>query len=175
MGTVIIISLNCTNTFGAYIALATEFSISVKPEGFKLVVAAENQGDVPAHDVQFDVIVDDKALVGPVVNILKKVDESTAAEFSLADVFRIPGRHPVVIRTVYKDENGYQFTALTVGFYDYPSIVMPAVSISGHALSIPVDGKGRLSFMLRNDGQSVQEIELELLCQMNCRFLMSIE
>ena len=39
---------------------------------------------------------------------------------------------------------------------------MPAVSISGDAISMPVDGKGRMSFVLRNDGQTVQEIELEL-------------
>ena len=160
-GIAIIISLNCTNTFGAYIALATEFSISVKPEGFTLVVAAENQGDVPAHDVQFDIIVGDNALLGPVVNKLK-VDEKTSVEFSLADVFGIPGRYPVVIRTNYKDDNSYRFTALTIGFYDHQSTVMPAVSISGDAISMPVDGKGRMSFVLRNDGQTVQEIGLEL-------------
>ena len=94
--------------------------------------------------MQFEIILDDKVLVGPVVKKLE-VDEKTSADFSLADVFGIPGRYPVVIRTNYKDANGYRFTALTVGFYDYQSTVMPAVSISGHAIKIPVDGKGRMT------------------------------
>lgn len=157
----VIVSLNSTNAYGAHITLATEFSVSVKAEDFALLVMVENQGDVPAHDVQLDVVLGDKSLVGPVVKKLK-VSEQTAVEFSLADVFGIPGRYPVVIRTSYKDANGYRFTALTVGFYDYKSTVMPAVSISGHSISIPVDGKGRMSFVLRNDGEMERAVELEL-------------
>ena len=45
-GTAMIISMNCTNAFGAHITLATDFSVSVKPEGLALVVMAENRGDV---------------------------------------------------------------------------------------------------------------------------------
>ena len=63
----VIVSLNSTNAHGAHITLATEFSVSVKAEDFALLVMAENRGDVPAHDVQLDVIVGDKSLVGPVV------------------------------------------------------------------------------------------------------------
>jgi len=160
-GMVIIVSLGCTNAFGAHITLVTEFSVSVKQQGLVLVVMTENRGDVPAHDVQFEVIVEDKLLVGLVVKKLQ-VDEKASVNFSLADAFGIPGRYPVVIRTNYKDANGYRFTALTVGFYDYQSTVMPVASISGDMISIPVDGKGRMSFVLRNDGRKVLKIDLVL-------------
>ncbi|MGB5180290.1 MAG: hypothetical protein WBP44_16360 [Gammaproteobacteria bacterium] len=153
--------MNCTNAFGAHITLATEFSVSVKPEGLTLLVMAENRGNVPAHDVQLEIILDDRVLVGPVVKKLE-VDEKTAAEFPLADMFGIPGRYSVVFRANYKDDAGYPFTALSVGFYDYQSIVVPAVSISGGTTRLPVDGKGRIRFVLRNDGQQKQKIDLAL-------------
>jgi len=159
--TAMIISMNCTSAFGAHITLATDFSVSVKPEGLVLVVMAVNRGDVAAHDVQFEIILDDKTLVGPLVKKLA-VDEKTSADFSLDDIFGIPGRYPVVIRTNYKDANGYRFTALTVGFYDYQSTVMPVASISGDVIKIPVDGKGRMSFVLRNDGRTGLKIDLAL-------------
>ena len=159
--TAMIISMNCTSAFGAHITLATDFSVSVKLEGLVLVVMAVNRGDVPAHDVQFEIILDDKTLVGPLVKKLA-VDEKTSADFSLADVFGIPGRYPIVIRTNYKDAAGYRFTALTVGFYDYQSTVTPAVSISGDAIRIAVDGKEQIKFALRNDGLTGQKIDLAL-------------
>ena len=81
-----VVSLNCTNAFGSYITMETGFSVVVRPEGLALVVMAENRGDVPAHDVQFEVIVDDKVYVGPLVKTLG-VAEKTSVDFSLADVF----------------------------------------------------------------------------------------
>lgn len=160
--TAIIISIHGTNAFGAHITLATDFSVSVKPDGLALAVMAENQGDVPAHDVQFEVILDNKVLAGTVVQKLA-VNEKTSVNFPLADVFGIPGRYAVVIRTNYKDAAGHSFSALRVGFYNYQSSsVSPLVSISGHATGIAVDGKGRVNFVLRNDGQTGQKIELAL-------------
>lgn len=160
-GAAMIVSLGCTNAFGAHITMATDYSVTTKQEGLALLVMAENRGDEPAHDVQFEVIINDRGLVGPVVKKLE-VNETTSMGFSLADMFRIPGRYPIVIRTNYKDGNGYRFTALTVGFYDYQTTVMPAVSISGNVTKLPVDGKGQLKFVLRNDGLTGQKIDLAL-------------
>jgi hypothetical protein len=159
--TAMIVSLNCTNAFGSYITMTTGFSVTEKSEGSALLVMAENRGDEPAYDVQFEIIVDDITLVGPRVKILE-VNEKTSKEYMLADVFGSPGRYPIVIRTYYEDANGYRFTALTVGFYDYKSTVMPAVSIHGHSTEMPVDGKGQLKFVLRNDGLTGQKIDLAL-------------
>jgi len=150
-----------TPAFGAYITMATGFSVVEKPEGLTLEVTAENRGDVPAHDVQFEITVDDKVFISPLVKTLG-VDEKTTVEYSLADAFGIPGRYPIVIRTYYKDENTYPFTALTVGFYDYKSGILPVVSISGKASEIAVDGKGQLIFVLHNDGSTVRNIDLAL-------------
>lgn len=159
---VMAVSLNCTNAFGAYITMETGFSVTVKPDGPALVVMAENRGDVPAHDVQFEVSVADKVYVSSLVKILG-VAEKTSVEYALADVLGTPGRYPVVIRTYYKDANAYPFSALTVGFYDYKSSIMPTVSISGQTTELPVDGKGQISFVLHNDGSTVRKIDLELL------------
>jgi len=157
-----VVLLTCTSAFGAHITMTTSFSVIKKPEGLVLEVTAENRGDVPAHDVQFEIILDEKVLVGPVVKRLD-INEKTTMDFSLSDAFGIPGRYPVVVRTSYKDAAGYRFTALLVGFHDYQATVVPAVSISGEPTSIPVDGKGRMTFVLRNDGQTEQEIELMLV------------
>jgi hypothetical protein len=156
-----VVSLNCTNAFGSYITMETGFSVTVKPEGLALVVMAENRGDVPAHEVQFEVSVNDKVYLGPLVKTLG-VAEKTSVDFSLADVFGTPGRYPIVIRTYYKDENAYPFSALTVGFYDYKSSMLPTVSISGQASRLPVDSKGQLNFVLHNDGSTAQKVDLAL-------------
>ena len=158
---VMVVSLNCTNAFGTYITMATGYSVTEKAEGLVLVVTAENRGDEPAYALQSEIIMDDIARVSPLVQILQ-VNEKTSQEYSLADAFGTPGRYLVVIRTYYEDANGYRFTALTVGFYDYKSTVVPAISISGHATEIPVDGKGQLKFVLRNDGLTGQKIDLTL-------------
>ncbi len=160
-GTAMVVSLNCTNAFCSYITMATDFSITVNSEGLAIVVMAENRGDVPAHDVQFEIIMDERVLAGPIVKLLE-VDGKTSVEYSLADLFGLPGRYPVIIRTYYKDASGHRFTALTVGFYDYKSTNMPAVSISGHATKLPVNGKEQLKFVLRNDGLTGQKIDLAL-------------
>ena len=141
--------------------MATGFSVIETTQGLALAVIAENQGDEPAYELQFEIIVDDMVRVGPVVRILE-VNQKTSMEYSLVDAFETPGRYPVVIRTYYKDANGYGFTALTVGFYDYNSTTLPALSISGYASEIPVDGKGKLKFVLRNEGVKGQKIDLTL-------------
>lgn len=159
--TAMIASLNCATAFAAYITMATDFSVTVKPEELGLVVTAENRGDVPAHDVQFEIIINDRVLTGPVVDILEQ-DEKTSAAFTLVDNPGVPGRYPVIVKTYYKDASGHRFTALTVGFYDLNSTVKPAVSINGQATRIPVDGRGEIIFVLRNDGQTEQKIDLAL-------------
>lgn len=159
--TAMVVSLSCTNAFGSYITMATGFSVTVSPEGLALLVTTENRGDEPAYNVQFEISMDDLAFAGPVVKILE-VNEKTSMEQLLDDVPGIPGRYPVVIRTYYEDANGYRFSSLRVGFYDYIAIVTPTVTISGHATEMPVGGKGQLKFVLRNDGQTGQKIDLAL-------------
>ncbi|MGB5716292.1 MAG: hypothetical protein WBN81_04265 [Gammaproteobacteria bacterium] len=157
-----VILLSCSSAFGAHISMTTSFSVIEKPGGLMLEVAAENRGDVSAHDVQFEIILDERVLVGPVVNRLD-INEKTSMDFPLIDVFGIPGRYPVVVRTGYKDAAGYRFTALLVGFHDYLASVVPAISISSQQTEIPFDGKGRMTFVLRNDGQTGQKIDLALI------------
>ena len=160
-GAVMVVSLQSTNAFGSYITMVTDFSVAVESEGLTLVVTAENRGNVPAHDVQFEIIVDQRVLAGPAVKRLE-VAGKTSATFSMRDLFAFPGRYAIVIRTHYKDASGHRFTAVTVGSYDYKSTGMPAVSISGHATKLSADGKGQLKFVLRNDGLSEQKVDCRL-------------
>jgi len=154
-------SLCCTSAVASYITMVTNFSVTVKPEELTLVVTAENRGDVPARDVQFEIIINDRVVTGPVVEILEQ-DKKTSAEFTLTDKAGVPGRYPAVIKTYYKDASGHGFTALTVGFYDYHSIIKSTVSISGQATRLSMDGKGQVTFLLRNDGQTEQKVDLAL-------------
>ena len=127
-----------------------------------LAVTVQNRGDVPAHSVQIEVSVEGSSLVGPVFDKLP-VDQSTSVEFTLADHFQSPGRYPLVIRTFYKDSAGHRFTALIVGFYNHQTAVTPDVFIEGQATTIPVDGGGRVAFVLRNEGNTTRVLDLELL------------
>ena len=158
---IMVISLFCSSAFGSYITLATGFSVIEKSGELMLVVIAENQGDEPAYALHSEVIIDSVARVGTLLKILG-VNEKTSTEYSLADVFGSPGRYILVIRTYYEDANGYRFTALTAGSYDYKSTVVPSVSISGGATEIPLDGRGKLKFVLRNDGSTGLKIDLAL-------------
>ena len=160
-GAAMVVSLRCANAFGAYITMVTDFSVTVKPDELALVVTAENRGDVPAHAVQFEVVINDRVLTSSVVDALGQ-GKKTSADFALAYEARGPGRYPVAIKTYYEDASGHRFTALAVGFYDYRSSLKPTVSINGRAARIPVDGKGQITFVLRNDGQTEQQIDLAL-------------
>jgi len=156
-----VVSFHCNSAYSGHITMVTGFSTTMKPEGLLLEVSAENRGDVPAHDVQFEITVDDKVYVSPQVKMLG-VAQKTSVGYTLTDGFESPGRYPVVIRTYYKDANVYPFTAVTVGFYDYRSAVMPAVSIRSEATEMTVNGKGQVRFVLHNDGPGSKKIDLSL-------------
>jgi len=160
-GLAAVIMLHCTNVLGAYITMASGFSVTRKPGGLTLQVTAENRGDEPAYGVQFEIVMADTTLISPAIGTLA-ANQKTSVEYSLADVFKLPGRYTIVIRTYYKGAHGNRYTALTTGYYDYNSSAKPAISITGQATEMPVDGKGRLEFMLRNDGNKAQQIALAL-------------
>lgn len=160
-GVVIVISMHGTNAFGSYITMVTDFSVTASAEELTVAVKAENRGDEAAHDVQFEIIINGRVLVGPGEEILEQASKMSA-EFTLTDMVGVPGRYPVVARTYYKDASGHRFTALTVGYYDYIATSTPTVSISSQAIDIPVDGKGQVVFALHNDSQSEQKIDLAL-------------
>lgn len=159
MALVILQSGRCA--IGSYITLATGYSVIDEAGEPVLVVTAENRGDEPAYAVQSEIIVDDAVRVGQPVRVLG-ANEKTAGQFPLAGVLETPGRYPVVVRTFYEDANGYRFTALTVGVYNHRSGITPAVSITGRATEIPLDGTGRLEFVLRNEGLDALEIDTML-------------
>jgi hypothetical protein len=156
-----VVSFHCNNAYSDHITMVTGFSTTVKSGSPLLEVSAENRGDVPAHDVQFEITVNDKVYVSPQLHTLG-VAQKTSVSYPLTDVFENPGRYPVVIRTYYKDANAYPFSAMTVGFYDYQSVIMPAVSIRGEATEMTVNGKGQMRFVLHNDGPTSKKIDLSL-------------
>lgn len=158
---VLVISLGGTLAFGSNITLVTSYAVIDKAGEPVLVVTVENRGDEPAHAVQSEITVDDAVRIGPPVRMLR-VDEKTTGEYPLAGVLETPGRYPVVVRILYEDANGYRFSALTVGVYDHRSSIAPAVSITGRATEIPLDGTGRLEFVLRNEGLDALEIDTML-------------
>jgi hypothetical protein len=154
-------SMMITSAFGASITMVTGFSVEMKSGRPVLKVATENRGNVPAHDVQFEIMFDDTVFSGPVAGTLD-VGGKTSTEESLADVLKVPGRYPVVIRTHYRDDSGYRFSALSSGYFDYRSAVIPGIFISGRPAKMPVDGRTRLEFVLRNDSDTRQMIDLTL-------------
>ncbi len=157
----IVTSMMITSAFGASITMVTDFSVDMKSGKPVLKISTENRGNVPAQDVQFEIMIDDTVFSGPVAGTLD-VGEKTSTEQSLADVLKVPGRYPVVIRTHYRDDSGYRFSALSAGYFDYRSAVIPGIFISGRPADMPIDGKTRLEFVLRNDSDTGQMIDLTL-------------
>lgn len=153
------LSMSCAH--GAHITMATQFSVTQAADGLVLAVSVQNRGNVPAHAIQVEVSVEGESLLGPVLDQLA-VDESTSVEFDLADHFQEPGRYPLVIRVFYKDAAGHRFTALIVGFYNHDTAVTPDVFIEGQAATVPVDGRDRVIFVLRNEGSETRTLDLEL-------------
>ena len=154
-----VFNLSCAHA--GHITIATQFSVTQAADGPVLAVTIQNRGDVSAQAVQIEVSVEGDSLVGPVIDKLA-VDESTSAEFTLADRFQSPGRYPLVIRTFYKDKAGHRFTALIVGFYTHQTANTPDVFIEGQAATVPIDGRGSVVFVLRNEGNTTRVLDLEL-------------
>ena len=158
----LLVALSMSCAHGAHITMATHFSVTQAADGPVLAVTVQNRGNMPAQAVQLEVSVEGDSLVGPVLDKLA-VDESTSVEFVLADHFQVPGRYPFVIRAFYKDAAGHRFTALTVGFYNHQTAVRPDIFIEGQTATVPVDGSGRVAFVLRNKGAGARMLDLELL------------
>lgn len=150
-----------TSAHGGSITMATRYSLTTTAEESVLAVTVENRGDVPAHAVQIAVDVEGSSFAGATRQKLG-VDESVSAEFPLTGFFQAPGRYPFVIRTYYKDAAGQRYTALIVGFYERQPVVKPDITIQGVATAVPTEGKGRLTFFLRNEGTVKRNLDLSL-------------
>ncbi len=155
------VALGMSCAHGAHITMATQFSVTQEADGLTLAVTVQNRGNVPAHAVQVEASVEGESLVGPVFEKLA-VHESASVAFGLVNPFQQPGRYPLVIRTFYKDAAGHRFTALVVGFYNHDTANTPNVFINGQAATVPVDGRGRAVFVLRNKGSGMRTVDLEL-------------
>jgi hypothetical protein len=129
--------------------------------GLLLSVNAKNQGDETAHDIQIEAFVADSRLVSPAEPSLS-VNQTTSTEFALGGAFATAGRYPIVLKTYYKDANGYQFSAVSLGFYDHKHAFVSDISINSEKVDIPVSGVGKLEFLVRNSGNTERQVELRL-------------
>jgi hypothetical protein len=153
--------LACSWASASFITMATEFSVSETPDGPALVVSTENRGDEPAYGVQFEVQIGDKQFASSVVPQLA-VNEKLAEEYMVDGAFGLPGHYPIIIKTHYKDANGYPFSALSVAFHDYQQPVVSKILIRTEDVSIPSNGKGKVGFVIRNTDSVIRNLELVL-------------
>ena len=148
--------LASTNLVASYITMASDFSVTEGSDGPTLNVKTRNQGDESAYGVQFVVQIGNQNFTSTSEPQLG-VNETTSSDFSVHDVFHLPGHYPVIIKTHYQDANAYPFTALAVGFYDFQYPVVSKVLIRAEDASIPSNGKGTMKFTVRNNDSVERE------------------
>jgi hypothetical protein len=153
--------LACSWASASFISMATDFSVSETADGLVLVVSTENRGDERAYGVQLEVQTGDQQFASSVVPQLA-VNEKLEEEYTVDDAFSLPGHYPIIIKTHYKDANGYPFSALSVAFYDYKQPVVSKILIRAEGVSIPSNGKGKVGFVIRNTDSVVRNLDLVL-------------
>ena len=153
--------LVCGWASASYITIATGFSVSETPDGLELVVSTRNQGDEPAYGVQFEVQAGDKQFTSSVVPLLN-VSGQLVEEYPVEGAFGLPGHYPIIIKTHYKDANGYPFSALSVAFYDYQQPVVGEILIRAEDASIPSNGNGKVNFVIRNTDSVARDLDMVL-------------
>ena len=153
--------LASTSVVASYITMATGFSVTEGADGLTLNVTTKNQGDEPAYGIQFEVQVGNQALTSATVPQLG-VNETTSSDFSIHEVFDLPGHYPVLIKTHYQDANTYPFTALSIGFYDFQHPAVSKILIRAEDASIPLNGKGTMQYTVRNNDSAERDLVLTL-------------
>ena len=153
--------LMSTSVVASYITLVTGFSVTEAADALTLNVTTTNQGDEPAYGIQFEVQIGKQTFTSASVPQLG-VNETTSSDFSILDVFDLPGRYPVLIKIHYKDANTYPFTSLAVGFYDFQQPVVSKVLIRAEDAAIPSNGKGVMKYTVRNNDSVERDLVLRL-------------
>ena len=143
------------------ITMVTDYSVTEGPDGLTLDVKATNQGDEPAYGIQFEVRIGDRNFTSTSVPLLG-VNKTTSADFSIHDIFPLPGHYPVLVKVHYQDANKYPFTAASVGFYDYQHPVVSRVLIRSEDAVIPSNGKGAVNYTVRNNDSVEHDLILTL-------------
>ncbi len=151
----------CSGAKASFITMATDFSVTETPDGPVLMVSTRNQGDEAAYGVQIEVQTGDAQFTSSVVPRLA-VNEQLAEQYSVDGAFGLPGHYPIIIKTHYKDANGYPFSALSVAFHDYQQPVVSKILIRAETVSIPSNGKGKVSFVIRNTDSVARDLDLFL-------------
>jgi len=150
-----------SSVMASYITLVTGFSVTETADALTLNVTTTNQGDEPAYGIQFEVQVGKQTFTSASVPQLD-VNETTSSDFSILDVFDLPGHYPVLIKIHYKDANTYPFTSLAVGFYDFQQPVVSKILIRAEDTGIPSNGKGVMTYTVRNNDSVERDLVLRL-------------
>lgn len=153
--------LFCADVMASYITMATDFRVARKEDGPVLTVTTQNLGDEPAYGIQFEIQIGQQKFVSSSVAQLG-VNQSTYSDFPIDKAFNLPGHYPVLIKTHYRDANSYPFTALAVGFYDYQSPVVSKVLVRAEDVEIPANGRGKVSFTVRNNDSVARKLDITL-------------
>jgi len=157
----IIYILLAASAQAAYISMESRFSIKTGQGGILLQLSTRNKGDEPAYAVQFDASFGKARVVSRTVPQLG-VNQETKAAFKIKNAVALPGRYPVIVKTLYQDANSYRFSSLAVGFYDFESPAISNIAIEPAKIDLPLQGTRKLEFTLVNSGSHPQKLLLEL-------------
>lgn len=150
-----------TPALASYISMSTTFSVQEKDGNLTITITSENKGDESAHQVQFKAHVGEHQYISSITPKLN-VNEKATAVFTLTNPLKLPGTYPVFVTTYYQDANGYKFSAISVGSFDFQTPVRGDIQIKGEEIKIPANGKNKLHFTIRNNSSQAHQLKLRL-------------
>ncbi|MEE4144750.1 MAG: hypothetical protein V2I26_08125 [Halieaceae bacterium] len=159
---ILVLTLGCVvSAQASFITIETEFTVTDMGDGPVISIGTRNRGDESAFHAQIEMIALGHQFTGSRTEKLD-IDRKMDTDFRVGGIFDLPGRYPIIIKTHYQDANGYPFSALTSGFYDAGAPALSRVLVAAEPIEFPSNGKGRLEFILRNNGSTPHDVSLKL-------------
>jgi len=142
------------------IQIETQTSVTVGNDTVQVTVAAANNGDEPARDVEAQLMVFGKRWSRKAKDVLQE-GESVTVSFRKISAHKKAGTFPVITRITFQDINRHPFSAVscsTVSIGEYANSVLDC---QGQALSIANDGL--LRFTVENSGSKSRKTTATLV------------
>ena len=140
-----------SSSFASYISLKTTVTSMVEKDQLKVVISTVNKGDEPAYNVQAEVRVGDKKVLGSKIQELG-INQPYRAEAIFSLRLAKPGRYPMVLIMHYTDANQYPFSALNCQTFAYKKEAPPE-DVFGSLRPVSFWKKAEMGLSLKNMGE----------------------
>jgi hypothetical protein len=140
----------CSLASASYITLKTTVTSVIDKDQLKVIVSTANKGDEPAYNVQAEVRVGSKKVLGAKSQEMG-INQPYRAEAVFPLNLKTPGRYPMVLVMHYTDANQYPFSALNCQTFAYKTEAPPE-DVFGSLRPVSFWKKAEMGLNLKNMG-----------------------